>query len=206
MPWKHPSRHTPGKRNRSGQWGYFFNRPRASPGKGAPSLGRIEPSQKKKQILRLPSPVEQWRPSAAAKGEKNKWRTRGEKTHLAQWRKRGGREQQKKENHGRSPWRVGSRSCEPARQLWRYQPTPSFSCCSFLNDGGCCSLIGCALLVGLPPLCSVWLNPALRQPMIGVYSNMTSCQRFVDEAARGEMESFHWEPPMATDLQLDTRI
>lgn len=97
------------------------------------------------QILRLPSPVEQWRPIAAAKGEKNKWRTRGEKTHLAQCRRRGGRG---KKIAWTEPWRVGSRSCEPASQLWRYQPTPSFSCRSFLNDGGRRLLIGSLLRSG----------------------------------------------------------
>lgn len=45
-------------------------------------------------------------------------------------------------------WRVGSRSCEPASQLWRYQPTPSFSCRSFFNDGGCSFFIGCSFLLG----------------------------------------------------------
>lgn len=73
-------------------WGDFL--PSLSiPGK-KPSIAEERSSHNSNQILRVPSPVEQWRPSAAAKGEKNKWRTRGEKTHLAQCR--GGRERFKK--------------------------------------------------------------------------------------------------------------
>lgn len=144
-------------------WGCFL--PSLSiPGKKTFHRWRIErSSHNSNQILRVPSPVEQWRPSAAVKGEKNKWRTRGEKTHLAQCR---GGEGEVKKNQGRSrgAWVAGAVS-QPANSGAISQHPVFRAAASWMMADAAFSLV--VLFYWVPPsLHSVWLFSALRQPMV----------------------------------------